>query len=340
MTKIIPPDSFLNQDLSLIIDVRSPREYAESHIVGAQNFPVLSNEEHQQIGTLYRTDSFKAKVLGASFVSQNIAKHLLTLETMVSPKKPFGIHCARGGMRSRAFFMVLEAIGYQVVLLEGGYKAYRNEVLKYLDSFPHHRFVTLVGQTGSGKSEIIQGFRDSLDIEGIAKHLGSSFGAICGEQPSVKSFQNLLFTRLRDLENAPFVLVEGESKKLGNLILPTPLYQAYQEAPKILIVAPLEQRVQRIVAQYGKISLSFFENSMQKIAPFMKKEFWQEAKEAFYNRDLARVAEILLVEYYDKVYKKESYLCTIFYQNLSQVTLEIEAFAREFYKLKSKELFG
>lgn len=331
---ILPAKEFLKADLSLIIDVRSPREYAESHIVCAQNFPVLDDEQFQQIGTLYHKDSFGAKVLGASFVSQNIAKHLLNLKDKISPKKPVGIHCARGGMRSRAFFMVLQEIGYQVVLLEGGYKSYRKEVLRFLEQPPLHSFVTLVGQTGSGKSEIIQNFSDSLDIEGIAKHLGSSFGAICGEQPSVKMFQNLLFSRLRALENAPFVLVEGESKKLGNLILPTHFYQAYQNAPKILIVAPLEQRVQRIVAQYGKISLQFFENSMQKISPFMKKEFWQEAKEAFYAGNLTRVAEILLLEYYDKVYKKESYLCEISYRNLPQAIAEIQAFARDFYRLK------
>ncbi len=334
MTKPIPIENFLKTDLSLIIDVRSPREYAESHIVGAQNFPVLNDEEYQQIGTLYHQDSFGAKVLGASLVSQNIANHLLRLKDKVSPKKPFGIHCARGGMRSRSLFMVLQAIGYQVILLEGGYKAYRKEVLRYLEHFPSHRFITLVGQTGCGKSEIIQNFKNSLDIEGIAKHLGSSFGAICGVQPSVKMFQNLLFTRLMALENVPFVLVEGESKKLGQLILPTSLYQAYQNAPKILVVAPLEQRVQRIVAQYGKISFQFFENSMQKIAPFMKREFWQEAKNAFYAGNLMRTAEILLVEYYDKVYKKESYLCVIPYQNLSQVISDIEDFATRFYQLK------
>lgn len=334
MAKALSIDSFLKMDLSLIIDVRSPREYAESHIIGAQNFPVLQDEQYEQIGILYRKDSFKAKVLGASFASSNIAKHLLELQEKISPKKPFGIYCARGGMRSNAFFMVLQAIGYQVVLLEGGYKSYRKEVLQSLQKPPPHRFITLVGQTGSGKSEIIRNFKDSLDIEGIAKHLGSSFGAICGKQPSVKIFQNLLFARLKSLENAPFVLVEGESKKLGNLILPTPLYTSYQNAPKVLIVTPLEQRVQRIVAQYGKISLPFFENSMQKIAPFMKKEFWQEAKNAFYAGNLVRVAEILLLEYYDKVYKKESYLCEIPYQSLSQVCLDIEVFAKEFYQQK------
>lgn len=333
MTRTLPIDSFLNMDLSLIIDVRSPREYAESHLVGAQNFPVLQDEQYQQIGTLYRKDSFGAKVLGASFVSNNISKHLLDLKDKISPKKPFGIYCARGGMRSNAFFMVLKSIGYQVVLLEGGYKSYRKKVVESLECLPPHRFVTLIGQTGSGKSEIIQSFKDSLDIEGIAKHLGSSFGAICGEQPSVKMFQNLLFTRLKFLENAPFVLVEGESKKLGKLVLPTSLYESYQNAPKILIVAPLEHRVQRIVAQYGKISLPFFENSMQKIAPFMKKEFWLEAKNAFYNGDLVRVAEILLLEYYDKVYRQESYLCAIPYESLSQVTLEIQSFAKKFYRL-------
>lgn len=334
MTKAIPIGEFLKADLSLILDVRSPREYAESHIVGAQNFPVLNDTEYQQIGTLYRQDSFRAKVIGASFVSQNIAKHLLALQDKISPQKPFGIYCARGGMRSHAFFIVLQNIGYQVVLLEGGYKSYRKEVLKSLEASPTQRFVTLVGQTGSGKSEIIRNFSDSLDIEGIANHLGSSFGAICGKQPSMKSFQNLLFTRLLELENPPFVLVEGESKRLGELILPTPLYQSYQNAPKILIIAPLEQRMQRIVAQYGKISPQFFENSMQKIAPFMKKEFWREAKSAFYARDLTRTAEILLLEYYDKVYKKESYLCAISYQNLSQVIADIQDFATRFYHLK------
>ncbi|WDL75524.1 tRNA 2-selenouridine(34) synthase MnmH [Helicobacter winghamensis] len=332
MTKKLPIEQFLQTDFSHIIDVRSPREYEQSHIPNAINYPVLNDDEFEYIGTLYKQNSFKAKVLGASFVSANISKHLLKLQDKISPKKSIGIHCARGGMRSQALGIILHQIGYQVALLEGGYKAYRKEVARYLQApLPHH-FITLIGQTGSGKSEIIASFENSLNLEGIAKHLGSSFGGICGTQPSVKSFQNALFERLRELENAPFVLVEGESKRIGNLILPSVLYNAYQNAPKIFIQTPLEERIKRITKQYGKISHAFFENAMQKISPFMKKDFWQKTKDAFNCGDLESVAEILLVEYYDKVYKKESYAYTISYHSLEQAHTEICTLAREYYK--------
>ena len=169
------------------------------------------------------------------------------------------------------------------------------------------------------------------NLEEISKHLGSSFGAILGNQPSPKMFSNLLFTRLRELENAPFVLVEGESKKIGCVVLPSILYESYQSAPKILIQTPLEKRIERILKQYGKITPMFFETAMQKIAPFMQKSYWQEAKDSFYYGDLRRVAEILLVEYYDKVYKKESYDCMISYHTIPQVIAEIMDFARKYY---------
>lgn len=334
MQKDIEIQNFLDQNLPLILDVRSPREYELSHIPLALNFPVLQNDEFERVGTLYKQDTFGAKILGASLICQNISTHLLSLKEKITPAIPFGIYCARGGMRSHSFALILQRIGYRVLVLEGGYKSYRKFITQSLDQAPTHHFLTLIGPTGSGKSEIISAFHHSLDIEQIAKHLGSSFGQICGNQPSVKMFQNLIFTRLKELQNAPFVLVEGESKKLGNLILPTPLYNAYQKAPKILILSPLEQRIKRIIAQYGKISEKFFRDSMQKIAPFMKKQFWQEAYDAFFANQLEKVAEILLIEYYDKVYKKESFHQVVHYQSTTQAIAEIKAFAEEFYKIK------
>lgn len=331
MIKKLTIHAFLQEEFSHIIDVRSPREFAESHIPNALNFAVLNDSEFEEIGILYKKNPFAARVLGASFVSANMAQHLLKLKDMISPRQPIGIHCARGGMRSQSMAIILDHIGYQVALLENGYKAYRSEVVRYLQSPLPHRFITLVGQTGSGKSEIIEAFTDSLNLEEISKHLGSSFGAILGNQPSPKMFSNLLFTRLRELENAPFVLVEGESKKIGCVVLPSILYESYQSAPKILIQTPLEKRIERILKQYGKITPIFFETAMQKIAPFMQKSYWQEVKDSFYYGDLRRVAEILLVEYYDKVYKKESYDCMISYHTIPQVIAEIMDFARKYY---------
>ncbi|CAM2813061.1 tRNA 2-selenouridine(34) synthase MnmH [Helicobacter burdigaliensis] len=327
MVKVANITEFLSLEPSFIIDVRSPREFAYSHIPNALNYPVLKDSEYEKIGTIYKQNSFNAKAMGASFVCQNIANHLLELKDILSPAKPFGIYCARGGMRSHSFYEVLKKIGYQVILLEGGYKAYRTEVLKYLNTPLKHRFITLIGQTGCGKSEIIHSFANSLDIESLARHFGSSFGGVLGAQPSMKYFYDLLFMHLRKLENAPFVLVEGESKKLGSLILPSLLYETYHKAEKILILSPLEDRIKRIIAQYGKISKEFFETSMQKIAPFMKKNFWEEAKSAFYAKNLEKVAEILLLEYYDKVYKKDSFSHSIMHTNIQNTLQEIQDFA-------------
>lgn len=318
----------------VIIDVRSQREYAHSHIPNAINYPVLDDEEYKKIGTLYKKDSFSAKVRGASLVCKNISKHLIQLENIITPAKPFLIYCARGGMRSNSFFVVLKNIGYQVTRLEGGYKAYRKEVTNYLDTTPKHKFITLVGKTGSGKSEIIQNYKDSIDLENLAQHLGSSFGGICGIQPSIKQFQNMLHNRMIKLEQAPFVLIEGESKKLGEIIIPSKLYQSYQNSPKILITSPLEHRIQRIVKQYGVISREFFQTSMQKISPFMEKRFWLEAQEAYNKEDLEKVAEILLVKYYDKVYKKDDYQAKIEVQNIEDSIPKIQQIAKDLINIK------
>ncbi|WP_394952353.1 tRNA 2-selenouridine(34) synthase MnmH [uncultured Helicobacter sp.] len=288
----------------VVIDVRSPSEFAHSHIPGARNLPVLSDEERSRVGALYKHNPFEAKLLGAALICQNIAHFLPGLG--LTPAHIIRIYCARGGMRSLSLQTILANIGYRTIRLQGGYKAYRNAVLYALAQKPNMQFFTLIGPTGSGKSELLALYENSLDIESLAKHCGSSFGAIYGVQPSVAMFENTLYARLMELEGKK-VLVEGESKKLGNLIVPKALYDAYQRAPKIYIHTPLELRIRRILHYYQHIDEEFFAQAMQKIAPFMQKRFWLEAKEAFAQDDKHRVAQILLEHYYDRVYKKEAY---------------------------------
>ena len=300
-----------------IIDVRSPSEFAHSHIPNAINLAVLDDEERARVGTLYKHNPFEAKLLGAGLICQNIASFLPTFLSNLglTPAHIIRIYCARGGMRSLSLQTILHNIGYRTIRLQGGYKAYRNAVLTDLARTPNMQFFTLVGPTGSGKSELLALYEYALDIESLAKHCGSSFGAIYGTQPSVAMFENMLFTRLGELEGKK-VLVEGESKKLGNLIVPKALYNAYQSAPKIYLHTPMELRIQRILGYYQHISEEFFVNAMQKIAPFMQKNFWLEAKEAFMRDDKYMVAQILLEHYYDKVYKKEVYAYRIESSNL------------------------
>ncbi|WP_258456952.1 tRNA 2-selenouridine(34) synthase MnmH [Helicobacter sp. 10-6591] len=286
----------------VIFDVRSPSEFASSHIVGARNVPVLDDNEREQVGKLYKQDPFGAKVLGATLICKNISQVLCTLG--ITPAQVIGIYCARGGMRSLSLQSILQNIGYRTLRLTNGYKAYRKEVLEFLAKPLDSQFFTLSGPTGCGKSTLIGMYEHSLDIESLSMHLGSSFGGICGQQPRAAMFENLLFARLRELEGKK-ILVENESKKLGSLVVPSMIYNAYKNGVKILITAPLQIRIQRILEQYGDIDLDFFNHAMQKIAPFMDKRYWLQAHKAFELRDLEQVAYILITQYYDKVYRKE-----------------------------------
>ncbi|MCI7485026.1 MAG: tRNA 2-selenouridine(34) synthase MnmH [Helicobacter sp.] len=286
----------------VIFDVRSPSEFASSHIVGAQNVPVLDDNERERVGKLYKQDPFGAKVLGATLICKNISQVLCSLG--ITPAQVIGIYCARGGMRSLSLQSILQNIGYRTLRLTNGYKAYRKEVLEFLAKPLDSQFFTLSGPTGCGKSTLIGMYEHSLDIESLSMHLGSSFGGICGQQPRAAMFENLLFARLRELEGKK-ILVENESKKLGSLVVPSMIYNAYKNGVKILITAPLQIRIQRILEQYGDIDLDFFNHAMQKIAPFMDKRYWLQAHKAFELRDLEQVAYILITQYYDKVYRKE-----------------------------------
>lgn len=308
----------------LILDVRSPHEYADSHIPTAINIPVLSDEEHERIGTLYKHSPFEARIFGASLICKNVSKELLKLKETIHPSQKILIYCARGGQRSLSLALILSSIGYQIYRLEGGYKLYRSHVASALALPREERFLTLVAPTGSGKSELIEAISWGLDIEGIASHMGSSFGDIKGGQPSVKMFQNLLFERLHALRHEPLIAVESESKRLGNLILPAPLYERYKNAPKVFIASSLEARIKRTFESYASITPIFFHNAMQKIARYMKKEAWEEAQRSFEVGNLMKCAEILLVEYYDKVYRIEPYDYTICYTNKTQALGELE----------------
>lgn len=293
----------LRDECELIIDARSPREYAYSHIKGAVNFYALDDTQHEQIGTLYKQNRAKAKVLGASYVCLNLSKHLPQIQELARVGARVGVYCARGGMRSNAIAQVLAMIGYRVLRLSGGYKAYRSFVQSYLNSPLKTRFITLFGNTGSRKTKLIKALSPSINLEAMAGHLGSVFGAICGVQPSQKAFEDALFERLRQLEGE-LCFIEGESRRIGSLTLPASLYEAMGQGVGVHIVASMHTRVACTMADYAKVDASFFNSCMTKIAPFIAKEAKEAAQEHFRANRLEKVCEILLEKYYDKVYKK------------------------------------
>lgn len=356
-----------NLQISDSIESKKSLDLIKPQIV--RNFAVLSDKEREEVGTLYRQNPFSARLLGAAAVCKNISEFMPLLAEFITPARSFGLYCARGGMRSRSLGVVLENIGYRPVLLKGGYKSYRAFVSAALRSskfLAPMKFLTLNGASGCGKSEIIRAFNggfsldsiesskedlnkiSSLDIENLADHLGSSFGGIFKEQKSQKSFENALFARLCELgadlnfqntiknsDSIKIILCENESKKLGNIVLPSELFKAYQNAPKIEITAPLQERIERTCELYGQIDESFFNTAMQKIAPFMQKAAHQEAKAAFARRDLEKCAEILLLNYYDKVYRKSPSVRILEYKraNLNAICEEILEITKEIYNI-------
>jgi len=316
-----------------IFDVRSPLEFASSHIPNSENLLVLTNEERAEVGTIYKQVSpFDAKMLGARLICKNMAAHLEHFYPRISPKDKIAIYCARGGMRSGAAATILGSIGYRVVRIRDGYKGYRSRVAAYLEEFPHKNFFVLHGPTGSGKSLVIDKLSWSIDLEGMAGHMGSSFGSIMGGQPSSKMFQNRLFEAISGFGESDAILIEGESKKIGSVMLPSLLYQRMSEGFGILIEMPLEFRVAHIAKQYGGIDRQFFDTAMEKIKPYMKGSSWSGAKEAFYAGNKELTAEILLLEYYDKVYKKPKKI------DLVLRPKSIEEAAEEIEKLKKVDL--
>lgn len=246
-----------NKKFDTIIDVRSPLEFAEDHIVGAINCPVLSDLERQKVGTIYKkVSSFKAKIIGSSLTAKNIAFHI---ENNFMEKKgswqPL-IYCWRGGQRSKAFSIVLSEVGWRTNQLKGGYKEYRNQVINFLDNIGPKLKITLIsGKTGSAKTKILKSIENEggqiLDLEGLANHKGSLLGKIPDLiQPSQKFFESLIFNKIQKLNLKDKIYIEAESSKIGNIHIPKSIWKKMINAPRIEISANVELRAKFLVSDY------------------------------------------------------------------------------------------
>lgn len=244
-------------DFDEIIDVRTPAEFAEDHIPGAINCPVLSDEERITVGTLYKQVSpFEARKVGAALIAKNIAHHLQT-RFHAHPKswRPL-IYCWRGGQRSGAMSIILAQVGWAAHKLEGGYKTYRRDVLDKLEALPQRfTFRVVCGPTGSGKSHLLNALADTnhqvLDLEMLARHRGSVLGRLPEQpQPSQKWFDSALLQTLQKFDPDRPVYVEAESSKIGLITLPPALIAAMHAGTCLLVETPLATRVAGLLEDY------------------------------------------------------------------------------------------
>jgi tRNA 2-selenouridine synthase len=246
-------------EFDAIIDARSPAEYAEDHLPGAVNWPVLDDDERRVVGTEYKqVSTFDARKRGAAIVARRIAEHL----EAHAQDKPQNWHplvyCWRGGQRSGALAWFLGQVGFRVQVLQGGYKAFRSVVRERLDALPGTlRFVVIGGRTGSGKTRLLHALARAgaqvLDLEALARHRGSVLGGLPHEgQPSQKAFEMALWRALSRFDAARPVFVESESRRIGALHLPEALIERMRAHGRcVLVQMPDEARVQLLLEEYG-----------------------------------------------------------------------------------------
>ena len=244
----------------VIIDARSPGEFAIDHVPGAVNLPVLSDAERAEVGTIYvRESRFAARRIGGAYVARNVARHMQAeMADWPASMRPL-VYCWRGGMRSNAMAVILSQVGWRTSVLAGGYRTYRRRVVQRLyEAEPLEQVVVLDGHTGSGKTEVLsrlaaQGVQ-TLDLEDLAAHRGSLFGALPGRpQPSQKLFESRLLTAVEARDPSRPLVVEAESSKVGQLMVPPVLWRAMEAAPRILLEAPAEARAAYLVHAYADL---------------------------------------------------------------------------------------
>lgn len=242
---------------SAVVDARSPAEFSLDRLPGAVNWPSLDDEQRERVGTLYKQVSpFEARKLGALMVARNIAAHLEREGAALQRQWRPLVYCWRGGQRSGALALVLSQIGFEVQVLEGGYRAFRRRVLADLESAGEGLALrVLCGRTGSGKSRLLRHLAEQgaqvLDLEALAGHRGSVLGALPDEaQPSQKRFETLLWQALSALEASRPVYVESESRTIGRLRIPEALLQRMRAAPCIQLQMPQQARVRLLMQDY------------------------------------------------------------------------------------------
>ncbi len=293
-----------------VIDARSDGEFALDHIPGAINCPVLNDEERIRVGTLYKqVGAFEAKKVGAPLVAANIARHI---DTLFADKprdwKPL-VYCWRGGNRSGSMAHIMAKIGWPVVQLDGGYKAYRAYVSAALEHPPAVDFRVICGTTGSGKSRLLETLDAAgaqvLDLERLAAHRGSVLGHLPDEpQPSQKMFESRIWNKLRHFDPAKPVFVESESKKVGNLRVPDAVMERMRASPCIALTLSRPNRVRLLMEDYQHFArnadaLNGQLDHLVQLHGRARIDAWHAMAKA---GEMPALVDQLLVEHYDPAY--------------------------------------
>jgi len=305
----------LGKNFDLVIDARSEREYAEDHIPGAVNLPVVNTEEYAQVGTLHRINKMAAYRIGVSYSLVNIARHLQEVIATYPDDARILVYCFRGGKRSKLWADTLETIGYRVEKLQGGWKGYRRWVNEQLAGLPlHFQYKVLCGPTGGGKTRLLYALENLgaqvLDLEAIANHRGSVLGALPDGtlQPTQKYFDSRLLDKLSSFDLTRPIWLEAESKKIGNVQLPDALLEAMRKGRTYQVVADMPQRVRlwREDYQHFEKDPMFMLERLLYLRPLVGGEEYSAWEEMAKQHQMPELFERLMVKHYDPAYRRSA----------------------------------
>jgi tRNA 2-selenouridine synthase len=293
-------------DGRVLLDVRSPGEYLSGHIKSAITLPLFSDAERAEVGTIYKQRSKeKAFLRGLEIVGPKMA-WLVTQAQRFAKNKKVVVQCWRGGQRSRSVAWLLSTAGFDVAILEGGYKTYRKAAIDFFEN-NDLKLLVLGGKTGSGKTKVLNQIGRNgaqvIDLEALAHHKGSAFGAL-GElpQPTSEHFENQLFHLARTLDFEKIVWVENESQAIGSVYMPHSFMKKIKSAPVVNLEIDLESRVQNLLEDYAEQDLDGLRQSFKNIEKKLGGQHLKTALDALDVGDMATAARIGLI-YYDKTYQ-------------------------------------
>ncbi len=312
-------ENFVSASEVPILDVRSPSEYTAGHIPRAISFPLFNDQERSKVGTIYKHQGPKAAIkVGLEITGPKMVQFIENAEKLNSSK--LKLYCWRGGMRSESMAWLLERYDIGVTLLEGGYKSYRQDLISFFDQKLPLKVVT--GYTGSGKTSLLRSLKSKgeqvIDLEGIANHQGSSFGnQLCEFQPTTEQFQNDLFENSRNLDLERHIWIEDESIRIGNVNLPEGLFHQINSSEHILIETEIEERVEKLVEEYGRLPNEKLIYATRSISNKLGTKKAEESVNMIKIGDLAGAARLILTYYdarYDRSINKKDSLISRRYQ--------------------------
>jgi tRNA 2-selenouridine synthase len=303
-------DTFLETE-GLLFDVRSPSEYAKGHIPEALSFPLFSDSERALVGCCYKSQGQKQAIqLGLSLVGPKLHLFSQKADELLKGQRA-KIYCFRGGMRSSSMGWLLRLTGIDLILLQGGYKAYRQESARLEKLFQEKRFTftVIAGLTGCGKTELLHERQAAgeqiLDLEGLANHRGSSFGGIGKRpQPTQEMFENLIYSKLKPIPPHAHLLVEDESRLIGRLVLPNALFEMMRQSPKEWISRPFSDRIERLLCEYGSSPAPALIEAVERLSKRLGSERARKIASDI-EAGLKREAIAELLDYYDHCYTKQ-----------------------------------